>query len=209
MKKLLLTLFTLTLLLTGPLGMKAQGSAPADSAKNQPAPDPSLKGQYNLLLSKSKTSYGYKLINPARLSAFYRNVHDSISVERAARKSGLQKIAEQSRNIESLNEQIKGKESSLASSNSRIDQISFLGMAFNKGTYNTVVWTIIVLLVLALVVVLARSAKNIHEARYRTTLYDEIAQEYQGYKTKANEKEKKLARELQDERNKLEEYKNR
>ena len=46
-------------------------------------------------------------------------------------------------------------------------------------------------------------------AKYRTELYDEISNEYQSYKSRTNEKEKKLARELQDERNKLEEYKTR
>jgi hypothetical protein len=57
--------------------------------------------------------------------------------------------------------------------------------------------------------VILRSAKHIHEAKYRSSLYEEISQEYQSYKTKANDKEKKLARELQDERNKLDELKNR
>jgi len=60
-----------------------------------------------------------------------------------------------------------------------------------------------------LAIIILRSAKHIHEAKYRSTLYDEISQEYQNYKVKANDKEKKLARELQDERNKLDELKNR
>ncbi|NNU34318.1 hypothetical protein HK413_09460 [Mucilaginibacter sp. S1162] len=54
-------------------------------------------------------------------------------------------------------------------------------------------------------VVLARSGGARKEAAYRTTLYNELEEEFKTYKAKANEKEKKLARELQTERNKLDE----
>jgi hypothetical protein len=181
----------------------------ADSVQKEQITDPSLKGQYEFLVARSKSYYGFKLINPSRLASFYRSAADSIKKERAGSKATRIKLAEQTKTIASLNDQIKGKESSLASSNSRIDEISFLGISFNKSTYNTMVWAIIILLALALAIVIIRSAKNIHEAKYRTGLYEEISQEYQAYKSKANEKEKKLARELQDERNKLDEYKSR
>ena len=54
---------------------------------------------------------------------------------------------------------------------------------------------------------IARSTKNVLEARHRTQLYDEISSEYQAYKSKTNEVQRKLARELQDERNIIEEMK--
>lgn len=171
--------------------------------------DPSLKGQYQALLSRSKTMYSYKLINPYRLTAFYKNVSDTLHNERTARKNAQAKITELNSTIKALNDQIKGKESSLATSNSKVNEISFLGISFNKSTYNVLVWTLIILLALSLTFVTLRSAKNIQEARHRTGLYEDIFKEYQAYKVKANEKEKKLARELQDERNKLDEFKGR
>jgi uncharacterized protein HemX len=171
--------------------------------------DPSLKGQYEALLSKSKTYYTYKLINPVRLTAFYRSVADSIRKERSSSKSAQAKIKAQAATIDTLNNQIEGKENSLESTNAKVNEISFLGISFSKSTYNTIVWSIIIVLGLALAIVIIRSAKNIHEAKYRTELYEEVSKEYQTFKVKANEKEKKLARELQDERNKLDEYKNR
>jgi uncharacterized protein HemX len=171
--------------------------------------DPSLKGQYESLLYRSKSYYGAKLIVPGRLTAFYQNVADSIRKERAGSKNALLKIKQQAKTIDTLNSQIKGNESSLASSNAKLDEISFLGIPFSKSTYNTIVWSIIIVLALALAFVVIRSAKNISEAKYRTELYEEVSKEYQTFKVKANEKEKKLARELQDERNKLDELKNR
>ena len=219
MNRLLPLLFIL--LISGSIRQaEAQTPAPAVPAKVAPtkvaqAPvvpeviDPSLKGQYEALLSKSKTYYTYKLINPVRLTAFYRSVADSISKERVSSRSAQAKITAQARTIDTLNSQIKGNESSLESTNAKVNEISFLGIPFSKTTYNTLVWSIIIELALALAFVVIRSAKNIHEAKYRTELYEEVSKEYQTFKVKANEKEKKLARELQDERNKLDELRTR
>ena len=167
--------------------------------------DPSLKGQYQSLLSKSKTLNGYKLVNPVRLSSFWQSIRDSLNTTQKQLSEVKKKISEQSNQIESLQKNISGTTSSLANSNARINEISFLGISFTKTNYNTLVWGLILLLALTLTFIILRSAKHIHEAKYRSTLYEEISQEYQNYKVKANEKEKKLARELQDERNKLEE----
>lgn len=207
MNKLILLFFTLVIFNLPVKQAIAQDSTTV--VPNSVIVDPSLKGQYESLLYRSKVYYGFKLINPYKLTLFYKNVADSIRAERTIRKKTEARLTEQNAVITKLNDQIKGKESSLASSNSKIDEITFLGIAFSKSSYNTLVWTIIIVLGLALAFVIIRSAKSIQEAKYRTGLYEEISQEYQTYKTKANEKEKKLARELQDERNKLEDYKNR
>jgi len=199
MKKLILPFLILLLIGT---------SAQVASAQDTTLVDQSLKGQYEFMLSRSKTLYGFKLINPVRIAAFYKSAADSIRKEKARNKTSQSKIKEQNNTINTLNEQIKTKENALASTNSKVDEISLLGIPFSKATYNLIVWTLIIVLAVLLAIVTLRSAKSIQEAKYRTGLYDEISQEYQAYKTKANDKEKKLARELQDERNKLEDYKN-
>lgn len=213
MKKLILPLLTMLIIGLSTVHVDAQAVPVVDSPQKALQPqqpiDGSLKGQYEFLLSRSKTYYGYKLINPTRLAAYYKSVADSIKKERTGRKTSQAKIDEQAKEIVSLNAQIKGKDNSLISTTSKVDEISFMGISFEKSTYSTMVWSIIILLAIALAIVIIRSAKNIHEAKYRTDLYEEISKEYQSYKTKANEKEKKLARELQDERNKFDDYKNR
>ncbi len=187
------------------LSISAQGQTVPDSAKV----DPSLKGQYQLLLSKSRTLDGYKLVNPNRMSSFWQNVRDTLATQQRQLSSTRQKINQQEKSIADLKVQISGKENTLANANAKVNEISFLGISFTKGTYNTMVWSLIIGLATALTIVILRSAKHIHEARYRSSLYEEISQEYQSYKTKANDKEKKLARELQDERNKLDELRSR
>jgi hypothetical protein len=171
--------------------------------------DRSLHGQYLELLTKSKSFYGSKIISPDRLSIYWKNVRDTLNTERQQLRTTKAKVTQLQKDILELKGQVQGRETALSSSNQKLNQITFLGIAFEKGTYNTIVWTLIIILALALIVVIIRSAKHIHESKYRSTLYEEVATEYQSYKVKANDKEKKLARELQDERNKFEEYKTR
>jgi hypothetical protein len=200
MKKLILPFIALLILTIG-----AEKSMAQDSLKV----DHSLSGQYQQLLLQSKNYYGSKIITPQRLGAFWKSVSDTLRTERKQLRTARASIAAQQKTITDLKNQIAGKESALSTSNQKLNEITFMGISFEKSTYNSIVWSLIVVLALALAFVIIRSARHIHEAKYRSGLYEEIATEYQSYKVKANEKEKKLARELQDERNKLEEYKSR
>ncbi|MCD0487993.1 protein bicaudal D homolog [Pedobacter sp. MC2016-14] len=171
--------------------------------------DLSLNGQYQSVLSKSKTLNGYKLVNPARLSSFWKSLSDTLRTERKQLSQSKSLLSEHKQTIDTLRAQLAGKDNTLASANAKLDEINFLGISFSKSTYSTIVWSLIIILALALAIVIVRSVKFIQEAKYRSGLYEEISEEYQKYKVKANEKEKKLARELQDERNKLDELKNK
>ena len=177
-----------------------------DTVKNT---DFSLNGQYQFMLSRSKSINGYKLINPVRLSGVWKSASDTLNKERIELKTAKAKLAEQEKTISGLQSEINGQQNTLSTSNAKMDEISFLGMAFEKSTYHIIVWSIILVLGLALLIVIVRSAKNIMEAKHRTQLYDEISAEYQAFKGKSNEQQRKLARELQDERNIVEELKNR
>jgi len=177
-----------------------------DTTKNT---DPSLNGQYQFMLKKSKSLYGAKLINPNRLSSLWKSVNDTLKKERKQLQEARQEIKAQAGNISSLKGEVTGKESSLANATASVNEIKFLGISFNKGTYNTIVWSIIIVLGIGLAFVIFQSGKLRHEAKYRTELYQEVADEFQAYKVKAKDKEMKLARELQDERNKWDEGRGR
>lgn len=177
-----------------------------DTTKNT---DPSLNGQYQFMLKKSKSLYGAKLINPNRLSSLWKSVNDTLKKERKQLQEARQEIKTQAGNILSLKGEVTGKESSLANATASVNEIKFLGISFNKGTYNTIVWSIIIVLGIGLAFVIFQSGKLRHEAKYRTELYQEVADEFQAHKVKAKDKEMKLARELQDERNKWDEGRGR
>ncbi len=86
-----------------------------------------------------------------------------------------------------------------------MDAVDLLGISVTKSGYNLIMWGLVLVFGITAIVVIARTGSYRREAKYRTDLYTELEEEYKTYKSKANEKEKKLARELQTERNKLDE----
>jgi hypothetical protein len=162
----------------------------------------SLNNQYQYMLSKT-----LRFQQPL-LAALWKNVTDTLTKARDDAKTAQAKIAADAKLIDSLkaaaanaSKQPATSESGTASSNT----ISLLGINLSKSTYNLVMISLVAGLAIALAIVIGTTAKHKYEARHRTELYEEIEEEFKTYKAKATEKELKLARELQTERNKLDE----
>jgi hypothetical protein len=155
----------------------------------------SLNSQYRYLI-QSVYHYQQPLI-----SALWKNASDTVNANRAKLKNALAKLDAQNKLADSLKAQL----SSQAEEPVRNNNIDIFGIVLSKTTYNLVVWGLVVLFAIIAFAVIARSAGYRREAAYRSQLYAELEEEYKNYKTKANDKEKKLARELQTERNKLDE----
>lgn len=168
--------------------------------------DKSLAGQYREILQKSKNNaQGFKIVNPARLSSFQRNFSDSLRQTRNSLVEAQKQIAGQKKTISTLKADVAGKEQSLTESKSMVDEISMLGISVSKSTYNWIMWGLVIVLAAAFAFVVFQSTSLRKEARYRTNLYSDLSEEFQAFKTKANDKEKKLARELQTEKNRVDE----
>jgi hypothetical protein len=168
-----------------------------DTAGQNINTDKSLSGQYKYLLTKI---YGYQ---QPLLAAFHKSIMDTLVQTRHALRDTNAKLAIANKTIDSLNNGIKSTNQSLTESNAKANAIDFVGVNLPKSTYNLIMWGLVIIFGAAAAVVIARSGSYSREAKYRTQLYNELEEEYRVYKAKANEKEKKLARELQTERNKL------
>lgn len=161
--------------------------------------DKSLNGQYKYLLSKL---YHYQ---EPLASALWKNMRDTLNTERRKLKEAQAQLATQTKDINGLKADVSTKDQTLSESNAKRDQISLLGIPLTKSSYNLLMWGLVIAFGAIAAIVIARSGAHSREAKYRIKLYEELDEEYKTYKSKANEKEKKLARELQTERNKLDE----
>jgi len=179
----------------------APGTAqpPATYTVTPVSTDKSLAGQYKYVLTKI---YHYQ---QPMIAALWHNVNDTLKSTIQQLKAANAKLAGQNQTITSLQNDVKAKEQTIEDASNKGDQISLLGIPFSKTAYNLVMWGLVIGLAVILLVVILKTTGNSHEAKYRTQLYEEISEEFQTYKAKANEKEKKLARELQTERNKVDE----
>jgi len=156
--------------------------------------DKSLNGQYQYLLTKV---YHYQ---QPLISALWKNASDTLNLNRSKLKEALIKLNAQNKMVDSLKNQASERSKAASTSN---DQTDVLGIALPKTTYNFIVWGLIAVFGITALVLIVRSGSLRREARYRTQLYNELEEDFKVFKTKANDKEKKLARELQTERNKL------
>ncbi len=174
----------------------AAGQQATTVTPGTPAPvavDKSLYGQYQFALTKV---YHYQ---EPFISSLWRNFSDTLNSNKRKLKDAQGKLAVQSKTIDSLNAQVTSKNEAL----SRINGVDIFGFLLSKTTYNLIVWGLVAVFGITAIVVIASSGRAKREARYRTQLYTELEEEFKAFKTKANDKEKKLARELQTERNKL------
>jgi len=161
--------------------------------------DKTLNGQYKYLLTKI---YHYQ---EPFVTSLYKNFRDTINIDRRRLQEAETKLAAQTKTTSDLQTDVTEKDKSLTQSNSRVNSVNFLGIYIDKSVYNLIMWGLVIALGATAVVVIVRSGSYSREARYRINLYNELDEEFKAYKLKANDKEKKLARELQTERNKLDE----
>jgi hypothetical protein len=233
MKKLtILRLFTLITLITlgfnpafsnSSTNLTAQQTPPVKPAAAQPKPvqakrvqpfrayhrptaedsalmrDKSLNGQYKYLLTKL---YHYQ---EPFVTSLYKNLRDTMNIDRKKLQEAETKLAAQTKINKDLQSDVTEKDKSLGQSNARVNAVNFLGIYIDKSVYNLIMWGLVIVFGATAAIVIARSGSHSREARYRISLYNELDEEFKTYKAKANDKEKKLARELQTERNKVDE----
>jgi hypothetical protein len=175
----------------------ATALAPAKTDTAAAAPtvvvDKSLNSQYQYLLGKV---YHYQ---QPLIAALWKSASDTLNSNRRKLRDAQSKLANQNKTIDSLTAEVTNKDKAIV----QTDGVDVLGIALTKTTYNLIVWGLVAIFGLTALVVILRSGSFKREARYRVQLYNELEEEFKTYKTKANDKEKKLARELQTERNKL------
>lgn len=183
-------------------GNKTSQVTNKDTSSNLTAPaatpvvtDKSLSGQYKYLLTKV-----YNHQQPF-IAAFWKNVRDTINNGRQQLKAANEKLAASNQSINTLQTSVKERETQL----SKAESVDFFGISFSKNGYSTMMWSLVLILGALAGIVIFRSGSARSEATYRTKLYADLEEEFKTYKAKANEKEKKLARELQTERNKVDE----
>jgi len=159
-------------------------------------PDTTLAGQYEAVVIKSGSYKIYKNVQKTKIEQLWKNVNDSLQKERqnaAESKAQLQKgLAE----IPLLQAEIQ----KLKAADSALNKLKNVGD-------NTLLWGLVVLLGAGIVFVIYRSRSTVQEVKDQNERYDELATEFRDYKSKAAEKERKLARELQNERNLVDELK--
>ncbi|MBT1699788.1 hypothetical protein KK083_23070 [Fulvivirgaceae bacterium PWU4] len=182
------------------VGVFAQTAADALKSDNQ-----TLRERYLLMKTKSQNYQEYKVIKENVLDGMWKIVLDSAAAKQAAINASKAEIvklqAELTKNIDAL----KAKEDSMKDIVHASTHITVLGISFDKGFFAGMVGVILLLAGLAIAGVIYSMKVLRRNLTEKEDLANTISAEYEDYKRKAMDKQTKLSRELQNERNKLQE----
>ena len=171
-----------------------------------------IESQFDYVIKKSNRYEEYKVVKEAWLKTLKSHVLDTL-------KSIKQELNE-TQNLETANRsEIKTLKSELDNTNDKLttsinekDSIGFFGASMTKKRYNSLMWTIIMGLFIALslfVFLFKRSNSVTSETRKTLT---ETKDEFETFRRRTVDREAKIVRELHDDMNKLkselERYKN-
>ena len=162
----------------------------------------SIETQFDNIYRTSTTYQVYKVISKERYQRLKLNVLDSLKSSKKiiSEKEGLLKIERD--NIEKTKNTLSKTQLDLEVSNKKENSISILGMQLSKVTYNLTLWSIIIVLLLALSYFVFKFFRsNILTKEAQDNLL-EVEQELEQLRKKSLEREQKLRRQLQDEINK-------
>lgn len=158
-----------------------------------------------LLKSKSSNYQDYKVIKETVLDGFWKIIRDSIAAKEASLAARQQNINKLNTELAQTIAALKEKEASMTEVVHDSTHITVLGIDFSKGVFLTTIAVIIIALILFVAFSSWRLKSINHAMHDRVDAFNTLNNEFEEYKRKAMEKQTKLSRELQNERNRLSE----
>jgi len=180
----------------------------AQSKEHLPeAKRPSLEVRYHAIKSESQTFVRndqiYKVVKENVLEAFWRSVKDSLHQRQRY-------VAKANTKIDTLTSQKNTFERLLTIQNASMQEVLFdskhitiLGIPFSKGVFIVFFSVLIGSLGFSLCAALTRVRYTNRMLKENMRIMESVSNEYKLFKKKSLERQAKLSRQLQDERNKL------
>lgn len=162
----------------------------------------SIDGQFKQLLDESNNFKEYKVIKETDINKLRKNANESIQKLNENITSLESSIVTKDSRIASLENELAGINTQLSDVNAEKDSMNFLGIQTNKSFYNTVVWSIVGLLAFLFVFMSLRFKNSNATTKAANKQLATTEEELEDLRRKSIEKEQKLGRQLQDERNK-------
>ncbi|WP_026776774.1 hypothetical protein [Polaribacter sp. Hel_I_88] len=181
----------------------SQESEPETQVQETVEEDNSLEGQFDKIYRISTTYQVYKVIGKDKYLELKKNVLDSLKDAKSLISEKESLLKAERDNIKSTKDLLLKTQSELEASKKNENSISLFGTELSKTTYNLLLWSIIIVSLLALFYFIFKfSQSNVLTKEAKNNLLD-VEQEFEQHRKKSLEREQKLRRQLQDEVNKL------
>jgi len=162
----------------------------------------SIVSQFDYLSSTSNNYQDYKVIKKTSLEKLKNNVIDSLQSMQAKLMNINATLSTHDSEVASLQDSLAKTIQELKVTKEEKESVSFLGMLLSKSAYNTLVWSLISLLIVILIFYIYRFKQNHTITADAKKTLEEVRAEFEQHRKKAMEREQKLNRRLQDELNK-------
>src|SRR6267378_2046076 len=165
----------------------------------------SLQERYQLMKSTSQTFQDYKVIKEIWLDKEWKIVMDSIRSGRSRWRDAKAEGAKLESQLLTTQLTLKQREASMAATEHAASHIDFMGIDFNKAAFTGLAIAVVAGLVVLLVLMVGRLKIVSHDLNEKREAFDNLTQTLEEHKRNALEKQVKLSRELQNERNRIQE----
>lgn len=165
--------------------------------------DHNLRERFEIMKDKAESYNDYKVIKNDVLNGVWKIGMDSIAKVRADLRTANATIAKLNSEIKASADKVQAAETSLQESAYERTHMVVFGMHVAKSVFVTTSLVIIAALIIALIVVFSTFNVLRRSNREKELTIHGIMSEFDAFRKKALEKEVKISRELQSERNKL------
>jgi uncharacterized protein YlxW (UPF0749 family) len=188
--------FFILLLLLQPFSISLYGQESAAS---------DITDSFDQILEEHRTWETYKVVPVTRMEAFANALKDSVEAYNQKIASLSNAVKENQQQLDKAREDVSQLRVELSESERRSDEILFLGMAFGKASYHTLVWGLIVLLFGFSAFTYLLFLRSNRVTRVSKKEREDLMEVLEEQRTKSREREVKLKRELQTVINQLNE----
>ena len=166
-----------------------------------------LPEQYQDLKETTETFNEYKVIRESRLDDWFKTIQDSLS-DQSDRINSLQTSTSALEDtISNLRDEMDRLQIELDQGDFEKSHIGVLGINFSKRAYIGITFILIIGLTILIIFLVIKVIDSGKTTRDTIKLHETLNAEFEEYKRRALEKQTKLARDLQTERNRIDEIK--
>ena len=165
--------------------------------------DHNLRERFDIMKEKAESYNDYKVIKNDVLNGVWKINMDSLAKAKTDLRTANTTIAKLNSDIAASADKVKAAETSLEESAYERTHMVVFGMHVAKGVFVTTSLIIIAALIIALITVFSTFNVLRRSNREKELTIHGIMSEFDAFRKKALEKEVKISRELQSERNKL------
>lgn len=166
-----------------------------------------LNERYFLMKTKAQTYQDYKVIKGFVLDGVWKIVMDSVKGQKLLITGANETISQLKGSLETAQITLIKERESVAGIVNDSTHISLLGIDFKKSVFLILVAIVFSAFVLIISFIAGKMKLMRAIMKEKIVIADVVTHEYEEFKRKALEKQTKLSRELQSERNKMEELK--